>query len=95
MFTASSRQRVVALVCYFVSAFLFLGFLLPLGDGGLAAIVVFFYIPISLIASVGAWKFPLSYCTVLKAMALAGMGALLPTVVVCGPYFFTHIIRAA
>ena len=92
---SSFRQRIVALVCYFVSALLFLCFLLPLGDGGLAAIVAFFYVPLSVFACIGAFRLPLSYCTALKAVALAGLGALLPVLVVGGPYYFTHFLRAA
>ena len=95
MSTDCPRQRVVALTCYFVSAFLFWGFLSPLGDGGLAAIVAFFYIPLTVFACLGAFRLPLSCCTALKAVALAGLGALLPVLVVCGPYYFTYILRAA
>ena len=94
MLTASSRQRSVALLCYFLSAFLVLGFLLPLGDSSLGMIVGCCYIPLSLGACVGACCFPLRFCTVLKAVGLAGFGALLPVLLLCGPYFYTHIFRA-
>ena len=95
MTTTSSEQRIIALVSYFIAALLFLGFLSPLGDdGGLAVPAAFLYIPISIFASIGAFRLPLSYCTVLKAVGLAGLGALLPVLVFCGPYFVTHILRA-
>ena len=95
MTTTASEQRIMALVAYFVAALLFLGFLAPLGDdGGLAVPVAYLYVPLSIYASVAAFRLPLSYCTVLKGVGLAGLGALLPTLIFCGPCFVTNVIRA-
>ena len=95
MTTTASEQRIIALVAYFVAAFLFLLFLAPFGDdGGLAVPVAYLYIPLSIFASIAAFRLPLSYCTMLKGVGLAGLGALLPTLIFCGPYFITNVIRA-
>ena len=93
MFTAASRQRIVALVVYFVTAVLILGFLLPLHDGFLAFVVALCYVPISMFACAGAFRLPLSHCTIIKAVGLASIGALLPLVIIRLIYY--PLFRAA
>lgn len=77
---------------YFVGVFFFWWFLVPLGDKGWVTIVTFSFMLGAPIALACADMLPLAYCTVLKGVILAGLAALAPVLIFCGPVFITKIV---